>query len=88
MVVSGAPTRLVAAPATIPPSNREATANERWLDAGSLVNLEVLGDDGNRIGRLADARFDQDTLDIQAYLLKGSLWENLVRRRGRCCHRS
>jgi sporulation protein YlmC with PRC-barrel domain len=60
-----------------------AGATERWLDAASLVNLEVLGDDGNRIGRLTDARFDQDTLDIQAYLLRSSLWDTLIRRRWR-----
>lgn len=57
--------------------------NERWLDAGSLGNLEVLGDDGNRIGRLTDANFDQDTLDIQAYLMGSSFWERFGRRRGR-----
>jgi uncharacterized protein YrrD len=57
--------------------------NERWLDAGSLANLEVLGDDGNRIGRLSDAAFDQDTLDIQAYLLRSSFWARFGRRRGR-----
>jgi sporulation protein YlmC with PRC-barrel domain len=58
--------------------------SDRWLDAGSLVNLEVLGDDGNRIGRLTDGRFDQDTLEIEAYLLHANLWERLFgRHRGR-----
>jgi uncharacterized protein YrrD len=57
---------------------------ERWLDSASLANLEVLGDDGNRIGRLTDASFDQDTLEIEAYLLHANLWERLFgRRRGR-----
>jgi sporulation protein YlmC with PRC-barrel domain len=60
------------------------TQTERWLDSASLVNLEVLGDDGNRVGRLADATFDQDSLDIQAYLLSASLWERFFgRHRGR-----
>jgi uncharacterized protein YrrD len=57
---------------------------ERWLDSASLANLEVLGDDGNRIGRLTDASFDQDTLEIEAYLLHANLWERLFgRHRGR-----
>jgi sporulation protein YlmC with PRC-barrel domain len=46
--------------------------NERWLDTSTLVGLEVMGDDGTRVGRLADATFDQDTLAIEAYLLQGS----------------
>jgi sporulation protein YlmC with PRC-barrel domain len=58
--------------------------HERWLDSASLANLEVLGDDGNRIGRLTDASFDQDTLEIEAYLLHANLWERLFgRHRGR-----
>ena len=58
--------------------------SERWLDSASLANLEVLGDDGNRIGRLTDASFDQDTLAIEAYLLHASLWERFFgRHRGR-----
>src|SRR5262245_24818812 len=48
--------------------------NDRWLDGSSLVGLEVLGDDGNRIGRLIDGTFDQDTLEIGAYLLRASVW--------------
>jgi uncharacterized protein YrrD len=58
--------------------------SERWLDSASLGNLEVLGDDGNRIGRLTDASFDQDRLDIEAYLLHANVWERLFgRHRGR-----
>jgi sporulation protein YlmC with PRC-barrel domain len=61
-----------------------AADTERWLDSASLVNLEVLGDDGNRVGHLTDASFDQDSLDIQAYLLRTSWWERLFgRHRGR-----
>jgi uncharacterized protein YrrD len=69
-----------------PDSSGQASADDaaRWLDAASLSNLEVLGDDGNRIGRLTDASFDQDTLEIEAYLLHANLWERLFgRRRGR-----
>jgi uncharacterized protein YrrD len=58
--------------------------DERWLDSASLVNLEVLGDDGNRIGCLTDAIFDQDSLQIEAYLLQAGLWERFFgRQRGR-----
>jgi hypothetical protein len=43
-----------------------------------------MGDDGNRIGRLMDARFDQDSLNIEAYLLRSvSFWEQITGRRGR-----
>src|SRR5438045_7843300 len=34
--------------------------NERWLDTSTTIGLEVMGDDGVRIGRLVDASFDQD----------------------------
>jgi len=57
--------------------------NDHWLDAGSLVGLEVLGDDGLRIGHLIDGTFDQDTLEVDAYLLRTSFWEQLVGRSGR-----
>jgi sporulation protein YlmC with PRC-barrel domain len=57
--------------------------NEGWLDTSTLVGLEVMGDDGNRVGRLVDATFNQDSLEIDAYLLHASLWERLLGRRGR-----
>ena len=59
-------------------SNGAPDLNEHWLDASSLVGLEVLGDDGNRIGRLMDAGFDQDSLDIDAYLLRATTWQRLT----------
>jgi sporulation protein YlmC with PRC-barrel domain len=46
--------------------------NEHWLDASSLSGLEVMGDDGNRVGRLVDAGFNQDSLDIEAYMLRSN----------------
>jgi sporulation protein YlmC with PRC-barrel domain len=64
-------------------SNLPVDINESWLDASTLVGLEVLGDDGNRIGRLLDATFDQNSLDIDAYLLRSTLMERLTGRRGR-----
>jgi sporulation protein YlmC with PRC-barrel domain len=57
--------------------------NERWLDESTLTGLEVMGDDGNRIGRLVDAAFDQDNLEIEAYLLRSSGFDQLIGRRGR-----
>jgi uncharacterized protein YrrD len=57
--------------------------NEHWLDTSATVGLEVMGDDGVRIGQLVDATFDQDTLQIDAYLLQSSFFEQLFGRRGR-----
>ncbi len=45
-----------------------------WLDTGALVGLEVIGDDGDAIGKLADAHFDQDTLRIESYILGARGW--------------
>jgi len=57
--------------------------NERWLDTSTTEGLEVMGDDGNRIGRLVDATFNQDTLVIEAYLLQSSFTERLFGRPAR-----
>src|SRR5262252_5261217 len=54
--------------------------NEQWLDTSTLGGLEVMGDDGDLIGHLVDATFDQDTLEIHDYLLSASLWERLIGR--------
>jgi sporulation protein YlmC with PRC-barrel domain len=63
--------------------NTSVELNEQWLDASTLVGLEVMGDDGNRIGKLIDANFDQDSLAVEAYLLGATFWERLTGRRGR-----
>jgi uncharacterized protein YrrD len=57
--------------------------NDHWLDSSTTVGLEVMGDDGMRIGHLVDAMFDQDTLQIEAYLLQTSFFDQLFGRRGR-----
>ena len=57
--------------------------DERWLDASTLGGLEVMGDDGNRVGRLVDATFDQDSLEIDVYLLRSSTLQRLLGRRRR-----
>jgi len=61
-----------------------ADVNAGWLDASTLVGLEVMGDDGTRVGRVLDATFDQDSLAVDAYLLQGSnFFEKLIGRGGR-----
>ena len=56
---------------------------DRWLDTSTTIGLEVMGDDGARIGHLVDANFNQETLEIEAYLLRSSATERLIGRRGR-----
>jgi sporulation protein YlmC with PRC-barrel domain len=56
---------------------------DRWLDTSTTVGLEVMGDDGNRIGHLVDATFNQESLEIEAYLLRAGVMERLFGRRGR-----
>ena len=72
---------LTARGGTMPDASSDV--NDAWLDSSTLVGLEVMGDDGNLIGRLVDASFDQDSLDIGAYLLRASVWQRLVGRRAR-----
>src|SRR5712691_10425345 len=57
--------------------------NERWLDASTLQGLEVMGDDGNLVGHLVDAAFDQDSLEVDAYLLRSGGLDQVLGRRGR-----
>ncbi|MBV9326305.1 MAG: PRC-barrel domain-containing protein [Chloroflexi bacterium] len=65
-------------------SSTPTELNERWLDTSTLVGLEVMGDDGTRIGHLVDALFDQDSLAVEAYLLQGGgLLDSLSGRRNR-----
>jgi len=63
--------------------NEPVEINDRWLDTSTTIGLEVMGDDGNRIGHLVDAAFNQDTLEIEAYLLNASFFERLMGRVGR-----
>ena len=42
-----------------------------------------MGDDGDRIGRLVDAMFDQDSLNVDAYVLRSGGWKSLFGRGGR-----
>jgi uncharacterized protein YrrD len=60
---------LTARGGTLPSSPKEL--NERWLDTSTLVGLEVMADDGTRVGHLVDATFNPDSLEIDAYLLQG-----------------
>ena len=56
-------------------------ADQRWFSLSSLTGLEVLTEGGDRVGTIADAEIDDQTLAVTAYLLKGAggAW----RRRGR-----
>ncbi len=75
--VGGSAVMLTARAGSMPSSSSEV--NDRWLDTATLVGLEVMGDDGTRIGRLVDATFDQDSLMIEAYQLQGSgLFDSLT----------
>jgi len=55
--------------------------DQRWFPLESLLGLEVLTEGGERVGHIADAELDAQTLVVKAYLLKeaGGVW----RRRGR-----
>jgi sporulation protein YlmC with PRC-barrel domain len=78
--VGGSAVVLTARGGAMPSSPTEL--NERWLDTSTLVGLEVMGDDGTRIGHLVDATFNQDSLEIEAYLLQGAgLFDSLSGRR-------
>jgi sporulation protein YlmC with PRC-barrel domain len=58
------------------------TASKRWLRIQALVGLEVMTEGGDRVGQIADADLDPQTLVVKAYLLRKPTgrWP---RRRGR-----
>jgi sporulation protein YlmC with PRC-barrel domain len=58
-----------------------AIANQRWFRTEALLGLEVITEGGDRVGRVADADLDDQTLAVRAYLLKNA--EGAWRRRGR-----
>lgn len=55
--------------------------DQRWFPLGSLLGLEVLTEGGERVGHIADADLDAQTLEVRAYLLKEA--RGVWRRRGR-----
>ena len=55
--------------------------DQRWFPSASLVGLEVLTEGGDRVGRIADADLDDQTLAVKAYLLRDA--QGAWRRRGR-----
>src|SRR5207244_5108550 len=57
--------------------------NDHWLDSSTLQRLDVMGDDANLVGHLVDAAFDQDSLEVNAYLLRAGGIDLLIGRRGR-----
>jgi len=52
-----------------------------WFSTAALVGLEVLTEGGDRVGHIADAELDGETLSVTAYLLKGGTWNGPARRR-------
>jgi sporulation protein YlmC with PRC-barrel domain len=56
-------------------------ADQRWFPLSSLVGLEVMSEGGDRVGRIADAELDDQSLAVTSYLLKGAT--GVWRRRGR-----
>ena len=56
-------------------------ADQRYFPLETLVGLEVLSEGGERVGHIADAELDAQTLAVTVYLLKET--RGLWRRRGR-----
>jgi sporulation protein YlmC with PRC-barrel domain len=57
------------------------SADQRFFPLATLVGLEVLTEGGERVGHIADAELDTQTLAVKVYLLKET--RGLWRRRGR-----
>lgn len=55
--------------------------DQRWFPLESLLGLEVLTEAGERVGHIADADLDPQTMVVTAYLLKEA--KGMWRRRGR-----
>ena len=45
---------------------------QRWFPIQSLIGLEVLTDGGDRVGQIAAAELDVQTLAVTAYLLRNA----------------
>jgi sporulation protein YlmC with PRC-barrel domain len=55
--------------------------DQRWFPIESVVGLDVLTEGGERVGQIADAELDDQTLAVRAYLLRKA--SGAWRRRGR-----
>lgn len=56
-------------------------ADPRWFSIASVVGLQVLTEGGDRVGQIADAEIDDQTLAVRAYLLRNAT--GAWRRQGR-----
>jgi sporulation protein YlmC with PRC-barrel domain len=56
-------------------------ADQRWFPIESVLGLEVLTEGGDRVGRIADADLDDQTLAVRSYLLRNA--NGVWRRKGR-----
>lgn len=64
-------------------AGQDSDAPDSLLDARQLDGLEVMGDDGRRIGQVADANVDPDSLHVQAFVLRTSFLAWLLNRNAR-----
>jgi uncharacterized protein YrrD len=62
------------APYHAPEPDNGARPGDGSLACAQLVGLEVLGENGDRIGSLRDAQVDPESLAIRAYELTSSTW--------------
>lgn len=55
--------------------------DQRWFPIQSVLGLEVLTDGGDRVGQIADAELDNQTLVVRAYLLRNAngAWRRIGR---------
>lgn len=53
----------------------------RWFSLEAMVGLQVLTEGGDRVGQIADAEIDDQTLAVKAYLLRNA--SGAWRRQGR-----
>jgi sporulation protein YlmC with PRC-barrel domain len=44
--------------------------DQRWFPIQSVIGLEVMSEGGDRVGQIADAELDDQTLAVRAYLLR------------------
>ena len=56
-------------------------SDRRWFRTRALLGLEVLSEGGERVGQIADAELDNQTLAVKTYLLRKA--SGAWRRRGR-----
>jgi len=67
---------------TIAPAGREEfelPTDDRVVDVDTMIGLEVLAEDGDRVGFVSDVYMNPDTLSIDAFELRTPPFERLMR---------